>query len=182
MDLGLILASVPEGRMFALDMQTFTQVGAQLINLAILAFVMAKLLYRPVRKALQKRTDRIQGQLAQAAEEMEKATEMKLLYEQKIAEVQRERDDILSEARRLASDTSQRLVADAKKEADAVRSRAAVNVEMEWERAESEMRTAVIEVSALMAEKFVKLAIDKETHNRLFEETMADLEEIKWRG
>ena len=181
MDFGLLLASA-EPRMFALDSQTFIQVAAQIVNLVILAFVLSKLLYKPVRNMLQKRVDRVQGQLAQAAEELEKANEMKLQYEQKIAEVQRERDDILSEARRMASDTGQRLVAEAKKEADAIRARADANVEMEWERAESEMRTAVIEVSALMAEKFVKLAIDKETHDRLFNETMADLEEIKWRG
>ena len=52
---------------------------------------------------------------------------------------------------------------------------------MEWERAESEMRTAIIDVSAMMAEKFVTLAINKETHDKLFNETMADLEGMSWR-
>jgi len=51
---------------------------------------------------------------------------------------------------------------------------------MEWERAENDMRTAIIDVSAVMAEKFVSLAINKETHDRLFEETISDLEGMTW--
>jgi F-type H+-transporting ATPase subunit b len=142
---------------------------------------MAYLLYRPVREVLRKRTERIQGQLAQAEDDMLKATELKQLYESKLDDVQLERDEILSEARKLASETSQRLIAEARKEADAIRARATANVEMEWERAESEMRTAIIDVSAMMAEKFVTLAINKETHDKLFNETMADLEGMSWR-
>ena len=181
MDFGLVLASVPDGRPFGLDSQTLIQIIANLINVGILAFFLARMLYRPVREILRKRTDRIQNQIAQAAEDVEKATEMKRQYEQKLEEVSREREEILSEARRLAAETSQRLVAEARKEADAIKNRATANVEMEWERAEAEMRTAIIDVSAVMAEKFVKLAINKETHDRLFSETMSDLEGMSWR-
>jgi len=73
------------------------------------------------------------------------------------------------------------LIKEAKKEAEALRERATANVELEWERAESEMRTAIIEVSAVMAEKFVTLAINQQTHDRLFSETMSDLEGMTWR-
>jgi len=179
---GLFLAEVPPGRIFGIDEQTFIAVVPNLVNVVILAAVLAFLLYRPVRNILRKRTERIQGQLAQAEEEMAKANELKINYEQKIAEVGREREEILSEARKLASDASQRLINEAKKEADAVRARATANVEVEWERAESEMRTAIIEISALMAEKFVTLAINKETQESLFKEAMTGLEEMKWKG
>ena len=181
MDYYLFLAGVPEGRPFGLDSQTIVQIVANLINVSILAFFLARMLYRPVREILRKRTERIQGQLAQAAEDMEKAAELKSRYEQKIGEAQREREEILGEARKLAAEASSRLVAEAKKEAEAIKARAATNVDMEWERAEADMRTAIIEVSAVMAEKFVKLAINKETHDRLFDETMADLEGMTWR-
>jgi len=143
---------------------------------------MAILLYRPVRAILQKRTSRIEGQLKHAEDEMEKAAKLRREYEQKLEEIDNEREEILSEARKTAAETGRRLVADAKKEAEAIKERAASNVEMEWERAEADMRTAIIEVSAAMAEKFVTLAINKETHDRLFLETMSDLEVITWRN
>ena len=180
MNIGLFLSSVPEGRPFGLDGQTVVQIVANLVNVGLLAAFMAFLLYRPVRDILQKRTNRIEGQMKQAEEEMAKAAELKLLYEQKLEDIDREREDILVEARKLAAETGRRLLAEAKKESEAVRERAVANVEMEWERAETDMRTAIIEVSAAMAEKFVTLAINKETHDRLFDETMADLEGMSW--
>ena len=181
MAFGIMLASTPDARLFGLDTQTFIQVGANLFNVALLAAVLSWLLYKPVRNFMRKRADRIQGQLTQAEDEMAKAMELKLLYEQKIEEVQREREEILGEARKIAAETGQRLVTEAKKEADAIKARASANVEMEWDRAQTEMRTAIIEVSAVMAEKFMSRAMNKETHDKLFSETMADLEGMTWR-
>ena len=187
MDFGSLLSfaavsvEFPPDRVFAIDQQTLIQIIANIVNVTALAAFLAYLLYRPVRNILNKRTNRIQGQLTQAEEELEKATELRRKYEQKLEEVEREREDIISEARKAAADSSRRLVAEAKKEADTIRERAAANVEMEWERAENDMRTAVIDVSAVMAEKFVALAINKETHDRLFQETISDLEGMKWR-
>ena len=187
MDFGFLNASVafmadlPPGRVFDIDQQTLIQILLNILNVAALAAVVAFLLYRPVRNVLQKRTARIQGQLVQAEEELEKATELRKKYEKRLEEVEREREEILVEARKIAADSSRRLIAEAKKEADTIRERATANVEMEWERAENDMRTAIIDVSAVMAEKFVSLAINKETHDRLFEETISDLEGMKWR-
>jgi len=180
--LNTILLSIHESAPpFGMDMTTVINAGVSLFNVAILAAALAFLLYRPVRNILHKRTEKIQKQLQLAEEEMTRAMEMRQEYEQKLEEVERERDEILSEARKQATETSRRLLSDAKAEADAVKERAAQNVEMEWERAESEMRTAIIDVSAVMAEKFVKLAINKQTHDSLFEEAVSDLEAMSWK-
>ena len=181
MDFAFVLSSLPEGRLFGVDLRTFIQSAASLVNLGVLATVLAFLLYRPVRDILHKRTSKIEGQLKNAEEEAAKAADLKLLYEQKMEGVDNEREEILGEARKMAAESSRRLVADAKVEADAIKERAAANVEMEWERARTGMRTAIIEVSAVMAEKLVAISINKEAHNRLFAESMADLEGMTWR-
>jgi len=164
-----------------MDMDTVISAGANLVNVLVLAAALAFLLYRPVRDVLRKRTERIQGQLSQAEADMAKAEELRLQYEQKIEDVQREREEILGEARKSAAENSRRIIAEAKKEADALKERASANVELEWERADAEMRNAIIEISAIMAEKFVTLAINKETHDRLFAETVVSLEDMAWR-
>ena len=168
--------------LFELNIDTVTAIGLNLFNVAVLATILAFVLYKPIRKALQKRTDRIQGELDHAAKEMADATDLKYLYEQKLQEIDREREEIISEARKIASDSGRRIVNDAKKEAEAIRERAAAGVQAEWERAQTEMRTAIIDVSAVMSEKFVSLAINKDTHDKLFNETMADLEDMSWRS
>ena len=181
MDFGLFFSSVPDGRVFGMDSQTLVQIIANLINVGLLSVVLAYLLYNPVRSILHKRTERIQGQLLQAEEEMTRAVEMRRQYEQKMEDIEREREEILGEARKLATETSRRILSDAKSEAETLKDRAAATVEMEWDRAQTEMRTAIIDVSAVMAEKFVSLAINKETHDRLFAETISDLEGMTWR-
>jgi len=187
LDFGFLLtaaatvAELPPGRVFDIDSQTLIQIVANIVNVAVLAAVLAFLLYRPVRNVLNKRSAKIQGQLLQAEEELEKATDLRHKYEQKMEEIEREREDILGEARKVAADSSRRMLADAKKEADTIRERAAANVEIEWERAENDMRTAIIDVSSVIAEKFVTLAINKETHDKLFEESISNLEGMKWR-
>ena len=168
--------------MFALDMQTFLGVAFQLLNTGILAFVLSWLLYKPVRKALQGRTERIQSQFTQAEALMSKATDLKLQYDQKLEDIKREREEILSEARKLAAETGERLVAEARKDAEALKARTSANIEMEWERAEADMRTAIVEVSAVLAEKYVSVSITKEAQDNLLADTMSALEGAKWRS
>ena len=185
LDFTFLISATDELRepiLFELNIDTITSIGLNLFNVSVLAAILAFVLYKPVRTALQKRTERIQGELDYAAKEMADATELKYMYEQKLQEIDREREEILTEARKLAADAARRITNDAKKEAETIRDRAAASVEAEWERAQTEMRTAIIDVSAVMAEKFVSLAINKETHDKLFNETVSDLEDMTWRG
>ena len=178
----IMLSSVPEGRLFGLDGQTIIQIIAQLINVGLLAFVLSKLLYKPVGEFMRKRSERIQGELNHAADEAAKAHELRVLYEEKLQEIDRERDGILDEARKKAVENGRQILAEAKSEAEAVRTRAQANVEMEWERAQAQMKLAILEISTAMAEKMVVLSVSKETHERLLEETMAELEGVSWRN
>ena len=174
-------SDLPPGRVFGFDTQLLISTVANALNVIILAGFLAYLLYKPVRDILRKRTSKIEGQLLQAEEEMQRATDLRQQYEKKMEDAEREREEILSEARKFAADNERRIIAEAKQEADSIRERAAQSVKVEWERAENDMRTAIIDVSAAMAEKFVSLAINKETHDRLFNETVSDLEGMSWR-
>lgn len=153
---------------------------ANAVNLLILICFLAYMLKKPASGMLRKRTDRVQGQLREAEEELTKAKELKLLYSQKMEEIMRERDEILSQAQISSGDTGRRIIAEAEKEAAAIRERAAANADMEWSRAQSEMRAIIIDASAVTTEKFVKKAIDKHAHDRLFDDIIADLEEVAW--
>jgi len=154
---------------------------ANLVNLAILIAFLAYKLRKPVSNILNKRTEKVKSQLSQAEEELADAIELRRQYEQKLDEVGQKREEILTQAHKLASETKERLIAEASKEAATIKARAAVNADMEWERAKSDMRTTIIEVSSLMAENLVKLTINKDTHDRLFDETLSDLEGMTWR-
>jgi len=174
----LLLENIPAGRVFGLDQQTLIQIGIQFFNVSLLAFVMARLLYKPVRDFMSKRADRIKVQMESAEDDMAKASELKAKYEKKIKDINMERDEILDTARKLATEKSKQLLAEAKSETDAIKARATQNIKMEQERAKEEMRQTIIEVSSAMAEKYITLAINKDAHDRLFAEAMSELKEM----
>ena len=175
-------ADVPSSNVFHLNLQTLVQIGINLLNVAILAFILAKLLYKPVCGLLAARENRIKSQLETARDSMEKADEQKLQYEEKLGNIDLERKQILDGARELASQEGHAIVEDAKREAATLKARAAEEIEMERLRLVDEVKEAIIDVSSAMTAKFVTISIDKETHDRLFAETVAEMEEMPWRS
>lgn len=173
--MGTILDAAVDGRVFGIDQQTLIQVGVQLVNLVILAFFMSKILYKPVRNYMLKRAERIRTQSETAARDMAEASELKRQYEIKLREVESEKAEIIETARRDAKDDGAKIRAEAQREASASRARAQQDVRTEWERAEQTMKQTIIEVSSVMAEKYVAQAMDDKTRERLFAEAMAEI-------
>jgi F-type H+-transporting ATPase subunit b len=151
-----------------------------IVNVAILALVLTKILYKPVIKILNDRRERILAEVEDAEKSKAEAYQLKTKYEEIMKGVEQEKYDILETARKLAAEISKEQLAEAQDEANALRARAHKEIEMEQERAKSEMKQAVIDVSSVMAAKFLSRSIDADTHEQLFNETMAELEEIAW--
>ena len=165
-----------EGRIFALDQQTLISVGIQLLNAVLLAAALAFLLYKPVRKFMRARADGIKSQLGRAQDDMEAAEKLKVFYEQKLEEIELERAGTLEQAHRLAEDTRGRLTAGAEQEIAAMRTRAEAEIQLQRERAREETRQQVIEAATAMAAKIAAVSLDEAARDRLFEETLAELE------
>ncbi|MCL2580583.1 MAG: F0F1 ATP synthase subunit B [Oscillospiraceae bacterium] len=176
----LLLSSVPEGRMIALDMQTVGNILIQLFNAVLLCAILTFLLYKPVLKFVQGRRARIEGQLTQAADDVAKAQELKAQYEKQLADIQVERGEILEAAHKLALEKTNEMLSEAKREVSAIREKASADIQNEREQINAALRLHIIEVGSLMAGKFVTHSIDDATQSRLFAETLAELEETAW--
>ncbi|NLV86100.1 MAG: ATP synthase F0 subunit B [Clostridiales bacterium] len=179
-EIALLSALVPEGRVFGLDLQTLISIGIMLFNVLVLSAVLGFILYEPVKEFMAKRSDRISGQLDDAREKMAEAESLKAEYEKRLAEIDVERIKILESARKTASERSRNIVDEARHEAATIRRHTQEGVIAERERLKEETRLYIIELSSLMAGKFVEHSIDAETQDRLFDETMAQLEEARW--
>ncbi len=175
-----ILLNAGAQRVFSLDQQTLFDIAIQLFNACLLAAVLGFVLYKPVQKFLRGRADKISGQLNEARDSMAEAGRTKAEYEKKLREIDTERIRILEAARLEAADQGRHIVEDAKHEASEIRRRAHEGAMAERERLKEETRLHIIEVSSLMAGKLVAHSIDRATQDRLFDETMAQLEEAKW--
>lgn len=178
----LLNSEMPPDYIFGMNSETFTSMLFIFLNVVILAVVMTKVLYQPVKKMLADRTARIQSDIESAEQERAKANELKSQYEIKVNEIQKEKEAILEEARKLAVENKEMQMAAAKSEADAVKARAQKEIKMEQDRAQDEMKNAVINISSAIASKFLAKNIDAATHEQLFNETMVELEGMAWRS
>ena len=89
-------------RLIGFDPQLLFESFFTAINIFILFFGLSYLLFDPVRNVLEKRRQKIAGELAQAADDKKSAAAMKAEYEAKLKDVSKEADAILEEARRKA--------------------------------------------------------------------------------
>jgi len=169
-------------RVFGIDGNTLSGAIFVLINLGILAFVLSKVLYKPVLKFLSERTARINAQLENAKNDEKDAAALKVEYETKLKDIANERDEILAKARKEAESNKLSMLEDAKAEADAIKARAMKNMEMEQERVQDEMRKNIIDLSSVMAQKFVMRTIDDEMQDSLFNEVIAELDHASFKS
>lgn len=113
---------------------------------------------------------------------MAEANNLKAMYEQKVKEINFERDSILDEARKKAAERSKQMIAEVKAETDAMKSRAAQEIELERERAKDEIKDAIIDISSDIAVKFISNTMDRATQEKLFAEALAEIDSTVFRS
>ncbi len=169
-----------EGFILSLDAAFLKDVAFQLLNTLILCGVLSYLLYKPVTKFMSARRERIAGQISSAEEQLSDANKLKAQYEDKLKAIEKEKQEILDLARSRAVQREQEIIAEAKKEAETLKNRAMVDIQREQEKAKDEIKKQIIEVSSLMASRFVAASIDEKQQNKLVDEVISDLGDVKW--
>ncbi|MCL2362185.1 MAG: F0F1 ATP synthase subunit B [Defluviitaleaceae bacterium] len=176
------LLDMPAGRIIDFDLATVISTLANLVPLLILGLILTKVMYAPVRKFLNDRTERVRSQLDEAREGRAAAGELRSRYDRQLKEIDLERAAILDEARKHANDQRENILASAKDEAKDIKERAGMEVEMERERIREEIHSALIDISSDMAEKLLMATIDRGAHDRLFDEGLMELDRVVFDG
>jgi len=144
-----------------MDAQMFIDMLPNLINFILTAVLLTYLLYKPVKRLLQARADRVEGDMKDAALNKASAEELKANYEQKVRDIEKERAAILDEARKLANENKERILDGAKAEAADVKARAEREIATEKEQIKGAVHQAIIDISADMAAKSISASSDK---------------------
>ena len=169
-------------RLIGFDQQLLSEVFFTAINIFILFFGLSYLLFNPVRDLLEKRKQKIAGELADAAESKKSAEAMKEEYESKLKEVSKEADAILEEARRKGKAREAEIIEEARKEAARIVERGNREVELEKKKALDDMKQELVTIASLMAGKVVTAAIDTTVQDALIEETLKEMGESTWQS
>lgn len=167
-------------RLFDLDMQLVQDSVLLAIAIFFLFLALSYLLFNPVRQMLAERKLKIQTELDDAAADKTDAAALKAEYEEKLKNVDKEAEAILSEARQKALRNEAKIVEDAKEEAARIIARANEEALLEKKRVVDEMKQEMISVAAAMAAKVITANIDVNIQNQLVDETIKEMGDSTW--
>lgn len=167
-------------RLFNLDWQLIADSVLTMIAILFLFVALSYFLFNPARKMLNGRTEKIKGELLQAADDMEKAQALKEEYEGRLRDIQKEADSIMSDARRKAILSENQIIGEAKAEAARIMERARTEAELEKKKAADDVKKEMIAVASMMAGKAVAGAIDVTVQESLIDETLREMGESTW--
>ncbi len=171
-----------EGRLFGLDMQLIADAGLMMIAIFVLYLVASYFLFNPAREFLKKRQDKIKDELDSAAQDMEDAAALKAEYEGKLKNIDKEAEEILSDARKRALANENKIVAEAKEEAARILERARVEAELEKQKAADDVKREMVVIASMMAGKVVKASIDTNIQESLVNDTLKEIGESTWQS
>ncbi|WP_250229158.1 F0F1 ATP synthase subunit B [Anaeropeptidivorans aminofermentans] len=179
---GQILLSATGGSLLHFDKRFLIETGIQVFNIIVLTIALICILYAPVRQFLRNRTERIQNDIVAAKSEYQTAQDLKEEYHNKLAEIDQEREEILNQARKKAIERSDQILTAAKKEADTIYHNAMAEIAAERINSEADTKRQLIELSTLIAERFIEVSIDTQTQEKFVDEALAGWEEDLWRN
>lgn len=167
-------------RLFTLDAQFLFDIIVTALAMFLLFTLLSYILFNPVRDLLEKRRQRVIDDQETAKREKQEATTYKEEYERKLKEIDKEAQEILSEARKKAKKSESKILAEAREEAARIMARANAEIELEKKRALDDMKQEMITIASMMAEKVVAASIDVKMQESLIEETLQEMGEDTW--
>lgn len=155
--------------LFGLNLKLFI---AQLVNFAIVLFVLWKWVFGPVTKGLKARTEKIEQSL-QTAESIEKdKTEFETWKASEIAQVRKEASEIVNKAKEDAVVVKNDIAEQAKQEKQKILDQAQKEMGMEKEKVISEIKQEMAELVVAASEKIIRTKLDSAKDKELISQSI----------
>ena len=165
---------------FGLDPQLLVDSAITILAMFFVFLLLSYLLFNPARNLMEKRQEGIREQMETAAREKQDAIQFKAEYDEKIKNVQKETDEILSEARKKALKKESVMLEEAREEAAQIVARANREVELEKSKVKDEMKQEIINVATAMAGKIVASSLDESKQSQLLADTLEVMGDETW--
>ncbi len=154
----------------------------QIANFLILAYILTRFLFKPLKKMLDERANRV----TRAVEEAEKATretqELRLEYEKKHENIDAEIAALKNEARIVIDQTRQQMLQEAYQEIEAMRTRAREEIEQQRTDALLLHRSKIGELVATLTQRMMKGVLNPQLHQAYLDTFMDQLRAVQLEG
>ena len=145
------------------------------IAFLVIWVVLAKCAWPQILDAMDKREQKIKGDLDAAAQDRQRAEEQLHAYEEKMAGAQRDADAIIAKAKADAQQARERIVEGANAEASGIVERGRQLIESERRAAASGLTTSIAEISVNAAAKIIDENLDEKAQRKLVEKYLDEV-------
>ncbi|MEE8413242.1 MAG: F0F1 ATP synthase subunit B [Dehalococcoidales bacterium] len=152
---------------------------AQLINFTVLLVLLYLVAYKPILKIFDERSNRIKESIEQTESIKEQAASSEASAKKQIEAASKEGQEMVARAVKAGDEIRQKAKEEAKPEAEALISKARVEIQRERDEAIDELRKEVAELTISAAEKVIEQQLDKEAHRQLIDKVLAESEVLK---
>ncbi len=152
---------------------------AQLLAFLVLVILMIFLLYKPVKKFLNKRKEILDKEVEDTYKNKKEAEQNNLESAKNIADSKVEAKNIIDEAKAKADREKDQIILDAKKEAQEIVNDASIQAQKAKEEAEGEIKDQIVDTAILVSKEVLKREVSKEDNNKIVDDFIKELDSIK---
>ena len=157
----------------------FAEIGINLplllafvVNFFILFVLLGVVLYKPVLKMLDERSNRIKESMEQAEATKEEYSRAQEEVQKQLDKAREEGQAVVSQATQIAERLKEEAKQEARKEAQVIVDRTRVELEEERDKLVDDLRREFVDISISAAEKVISQTLDKDANRRLIEEAL----------
>lgn len=146
-----------------------------LCNLIILYCILRRFLYKPVVKMLEKRNNEISEKYSQAEQADKNAKIAENEWNRRMATAKESADEILRKASEDAAGRRTKIIAEARDKAEGIMRSAESGAELEYKKAQSQIKKEIADISTDIASKVLKREISEEDHKDLIDSFISEI-------
>jgi len=154
----------------------------QIVNTIIIVLLLRHFLFKPVTEFMEKRTQGIEDQLAGAQAREDEAMALMASYEEKLAGIKEERNEMLKEAVRRGEERGEVLIQEAREEIRKMEERSRIDLEREKTKAIHDFKNQISELAVLAAARIIKEELDPTRHESMIQEFIDEVGQDKWQN
>lgn len=147
---------------------------AQFVNFGVMLFILWRLVLPRVQRMLDERRERIRESLEAADRMRMQAQDAERQVQAQIEEGRAESRRLVEQAQQIAKRIEEEANERARTEVEQMRARALADIQLERDSAIAALRREFAEVTIAAAEKVINQSLDRQAHQRLIEEVLAD--------
>ncbi len=140
------------------------------LNFSILAFVLFRLLKKPIGDALRGRREEIENSFSDLEEKRREAERKYAEYEKKLSKMDEEAERILQSFIAQGEAEKEKIIQQARDAAERIKMQAELYIEQELDKARQELKREVAEMSVDLAGDIIKKNLNEQDHHKLISE------------